>query len=374
MNKKITFLILITVMTIQLFSVSQFACSFLFINTSARDAAFGVESGVAGLRNLSPSTFNNNPAKLGAFSGIGVEDFTYTYGYAKIASRTLALGWNGIGVSLPIKNSKSSWNTYIDYGSQIETDEQGEVIGSFDIIESNEQISVGVDLFQVANHITRNENLKEIQETVKVYLGYSHNSVKSLIDVDSDQIENKIDGKANFTNYGLLLQYKLNHLPNYGNGDITFGVNLFNVGKEKIAYVDPAQADYLPYGTKYAVSACYSRDIEWFYNIYPEAKNSFLRKFLQESFALFLSSDLADYGYSRDIFGCGGEISLLNLLSYRIGYTNNSDTESDGLSYSFGLRLEYDNLISLAYDYTNMFNSSDVYIPEKQNFMLRVKF
>jgi len=258
----------------------------------------------------------------------------------------------------------------MDYGSQIETDEQGEVIREFDTTESNKQVSVGIDLLQTANHIMRNRNLEEIQETVKIYFGYSHNSVKSLLDVDSNQSTNMIDGKAKFANYGLLLQYKLNHLPNYGKGDITFGVNLINAYKEKITYVDPNRADYLPYGTKYAVSACYSKDIKWLYNIYPGLRNPILEEITQESFAFYLSSDLADYGYSRQIFGCGGEISLFNIFSYRIGYTNNKDTESDGLSYSFGLRLGSDNYFSLAYDYTKMFKSSDVYIPEKQNFVM----
>jgi len=91
-------------------------------------------------------------------------------------------------------------------------------------------------------------------------------------------------------------------------------------------------------------------------------------------FAIYTSFDKADYGYSRDILGCGAEISLLNLLSYRLGYTNNQETDCDGFSYSFGLNLAYKEKIAFSYDYTKMMESSDVYIPKKQNFMVKVRF
>lgn len=68
MKNKLILLIVLLAPLIPLLSVSNYACEFLFINPSARDAAFGLESGVASLRNLSPASIANNPAKLGGLS------------------------------------------------------------------------------------------------------------------------------------------------------------------------------------------------------------------------------------------------------------------------------------------------------------------
>ena len=373
MNLKMKFILLIFIITSNLFSVSQFGCSFIFINASARDAAFGLESGTAGLRYLSPTSIGNNPAKLGAFSGVGYEYSYYDYAFGKYAVSTIAFGWKGIGLCLPMINSETKFGTTLKYYKQTLVNEEGVTIDEFTPYENNSKISIGVDVLQWSNYYLQNSDIENCQNFMKLYIGYSHNFINSRLAPDT--YYEKIDGKSSFSEYGLLVQYYNGNITSlYSDWDFTFGMNFVNPGKAEIVYVNENNADNLPYGIKYGFSGCYSFNLEWFLSKNPQYRNSLLEKFTDKTLVIYTSYDKANYGGIRKIAGYGFEVSLFDIISYRIGYTKNYETDLSGLNYSLGINLEYCNRFGVALDYTKMFKSSEVYSPKKLNFIAKYIF
>ncbi len=365
-------LVIITI-SASLFSVSQFGCSFLFINTSARDAAFGLESGTAGLRFLSPSSIDNNPAKLGAYIGIGYEFSAYDYTLGEFTASAIAFGWDGIGIRFPFLNSETKFGTTMMHGKQTISDENGNIIDEFNPYENNSKISFGVDILKWSNQYLKNTDVENYQKFMKLYLGYSYNSVNSQLAPDTDYI--KLNGKSSFGEIGFLFQYfPAKFKSQYSNWDLTCGVNFVNPTKAEIYYISEEQADPLPYGIKLGFSGCYSLDLEWLSNKNPQSNNSLLPKFTDKALVIYASYDRANYGGIREISGYGCEVSLLNIFSYRIGYTDNFETGCNGFSYSFGCNIKYRKKVGIAIDYTRMFDSSEIYSPKKLNLIANYNF
>lgn len=373
MKLRINLILVIIIITTNLFSVSQFGCQFLFINTSARDAAFGLESGTAGLRCISPSSVDNNPAKLGAYSGIEYEFSAYDYALGKFATSTIACGWDGIGMRFPFLNTESKFGTTIMHGKQTQTDEYGNIIDEFTVFENNSKISIGIDVLKWSNQYLKNSYLENFQEFIKFYLGYSHNFVKSQLAPDTEYVN--LNGKSSYSEYGFLIQnISPKYLGEYCNWDYTFGINFINPTKTEIFYINKEQADPLPYGIKFGFSYCYSLDLEWILRKYSQIKDSILPKFTDKALVIYACFEEANYGGIREITGYGCEVSLLNILSYRIGLTDNKETGCYGFSYSFGCNLEYKKKVGIAIDYTRMFEGSEIYSPKKLNLIAKYNF
>ena len=373
MKFRVKLVLLIITITTSLFSVSQFGCQFLFINTSARDAAFGLESGTAGLRYLSPTSIDNNPAKLGTFNGIGYEFSVYDYALGKFATSTIACGWEGIGINIPFLNTASKFGTTIMHGKQTRLDEDGNVIDEFTVFENNTKISIGIDVLKWSNQYLKNSYLENFQEFMKFYLGYSHNFIKSQLAPDTEYVN--LNGKSSYGEYGFLIQHiPPKYLGKYSNWDFTFGINFINPTKTEIFYINEEQADPLPYGIKFGFSSCYSLDLEWIIRKYSQYKDSILPNFTDKTLVIYASYDKANYGGIREIAGYGCEVSLLNILSYRIGLTDNKETGCYGFSYSFGCNLEYKKKVGITIDYTRMFEGSEIYSPNKLNMTVKYNF
>jgi hypothetical protein len=371
MNKTMILLILLTISLANLFPVSQFGCQFLFINTSARDAAFGLESGTAGLRYLSASSVSNNPAKLGALTTANYDLSFYDYSWGKFTSAALAFRWNGIGLCFPIINDENEFGTKLKYNTMGITDETNNEIGTYKPYEINRKFSIGIDVLEFGSNYN-NTNTNDLSKNVKLFAGYSHNFIKSMLVPEN---EPNYDGESSFGEIGFLAQY----LPektanNYFSMDYTLGINFVNPTKEEIYYINESQADPLPYGVKYAISSCMAVDLAWFNQKNPDYDTSVLSHFTDKFLVLYGSFDKANYGGIRKITGYGLEISLFDILSYRLGHTDNDETNLSGSSYSLGLNLMYNDQFGISVDYTEMFDNSKIYGPEKLNFNVKYRF
>ena len=384
MFKKLVFCLII-IFSISILSSSQFACPFLFINPSARDAAFGLESGTAGLRYLSAASASNNPAKLGAFSGVCIERSSYEYAIGAISSSKLIVGWKGIGINLPFINIVKELNSDLldldfdlefgtnrKHGIQQSMNAEGEVTDVFFPVEHHLEFAVGVDVVYWTKQFISNDTLERYSKDFKLYFGYSRNYINSDIAPDDvsafSENDLSIDGKSGFNEFGLLTGYNFKQIQSeYDNLNFTFGIDFINPEKAKIIYVNESQADYLPYGIKYGFSGNYSKRTDKF-------DNQFLGNFTDKAYVIYASYDEANYGGIRKIQGFGAELSLLNILSYRIGRTTNRELDASGSSYSLGLNLKYRNQFGIAVDYTKMFDSSEIYSPEKLNFAVNFNF
>ncbi|HPR18347.1 MAG TPA: hypothetical protein PLD62_08880, partial [Candidatus Cloacimonadota bacterium] len=226
MKSKLLFSIIFMFIFFQLFSISEFACSFLFINTSASNSAFGTEAGTADIRHLSASSINNNPAKLGAFRGISCDYTNIKYGSGRFTSSNLAIGWNGIGFSLPMINGKSEFNTRLDYKSCDFHDEYGTVIDTYKPYETNHKFSVGFDLLRIINKYFTNYQI----ERYNLYLGYSHSFINSRILPKSISF----NGKSSYGEVGLLFEYlPKERINRFIKNELTFGLNMVNPTKSQ---------------------------------------------------------------------------------------------------------------------------------------------
>lgn len=380
MKKKIILLLISALSFSYLFSVSQFGCPFLFINTSARDAAFGLESGTAGLRNITASSVNNNPAKLGAITGMNYDLSFYDYAWGKFTSGSVAIGWNGIGMSFPMINAETEFGTKLKHPEITIIDDDGNPIEEYYPYETNTKLSLGIDVLRWGNLLLENERIEHLNKKLNIFAGYSHNFIKSKLALEGEEYyygggdPPNYHGTSSFGEIGFLIQYlpvaKISNISM----DYTLGINFVNPTKEEIYYINESQADPLPYGVKYAISGCVSIDLAWLSKKYPDYNTSLLNSFTDKFLVLYGSFDHANYGSIRKITGYGLEISLFDILSYRLGHTDNDEINLSGSSYSFGLNLMYNDQFGLAVDYTDMFESSEIYGPEKLNFNVKYRF
>ena len=191
MKTRVNLILVIIIISSSLFSVSQFGCQFLFTNTSARDAAFGLESGTAGLRYLSPSSIDNNPAKLGAFTGIGYEFSAYDYALGKFAASTIAFGWDGIGIRFPFINSESKFGTTMMHGKHTQLDENGNVnenASKIMIPKGNNPEHLGLKIIN-----------KALNGNIQFHVGGHYNAVlrgdEFIVGFPNREVDLKVNGK-----------------------------------------------------------------------------------------------------------------------------------------------------------------------------------
>ncbi|HPR18798.1 MAG TPA: hypothetical protein PLD62_11195, partial [Candidatus Cloacimonadota bacterium] len=348
-------------------------------NTSARDAAFGLESGTSGLRFLTAASVNNNPAKAGAITGVNYDLSFYDYAWGgEFTSGSIAFGWKGIGLCLPMINRDVKFGTKIQYQENSIPDGNGNIIGSYYPYETNNKISVGIDLLEFNQQFLSYPALNRFAEKFNVFFGYGQNFINSKLASDEyfgGEEKKDYNGKSSYGEIGFLLQYKPGKAENSNvKMDYTFGLDIVNPTKEEIYYFNKSQADPLPYGIKYGLSGCCCLDLDWFQQNYPNFDTSILHHFTESFLTLYASLDRANYGGIREITGFGLELSLFDIISYRLGYTNNDEVDLSGRSYSFGLNLMYENKYGVSIDYTKMFDSSEIYGPNKLNLNLNWMF
>ncbi len=365
---KIILLLCLCILAFNLTAATTFSCWFLKINPSARDAAFGLESGVAGLEYLSPATFANNPAKLGAFTGFSSEFASYNYSGGKFSSHNIALGAYGIGISLPMPTSKSSKFLY----EKIEIlSADGVSSGFYKPEETNNSYFIGIDFLQLHDLLFSRNQKSAIRNQFGFYAGYSHAKIVSELFPGSEYMNVtsgiNVDGEANLNNYGLLLEFK----PAKYNTDLsqlsfTGGLNIINSDKVKITYINSAQADLLPTGYKYGISGIYKQRLN--------SINWFTESFCPNLYSVYGSLDYADYYQDEKIFGFGAEITALDLVSVRLGRTERLSPHNTANTYSFGLNLNYQQLAKFKIDYTDTFGEEGLYCPAKTNYSLSFDF
>ena len=216
---------LCAVFTGNLFAQSEATAEFLLVAPGARPGGLG-EANVA-LANDAYATYWN-PAGLGFLRGTQVSGMHANwlpelklgdmyYDFASIIRHYEGIGTMGLSA------------TYINYGDQTRTDEQGTDLGTFTSFEYAIGLSYGTRLL---------DNLA-VGSTVKfIYSGLSPFSAGEQLG----------DGKGSSVAVDLGVMYK----PKFAER-VTFGANLQNLGP-KITFVDADQADPIPTNLKAGVA------------------------------------------------------------------------------------------------------------------------
>lgn len=340
-------------------------CPLIRINPSAFDAAFGLESGTAGLHYLSPSTFSNNPAKLGAFSGILYENSSSDYNYGKFSYTALSAGYSGIGISMSLPNRNSKTGASLNY-ADIEYDfNNNDHTVKYMPYEQKTEFLIGIDIRRNLRRVLRANN--EDNDCIDLYAGVGLNNITlNYVPVTYFKAVN-----SSYLNYSFLC--KINAIDNEQKNDLlyfTLGSVFINNSKSTVSLTNNNTPDQLPYGNKFGASIYYSRKAVKYKEI-PTIHHHF-----DNYVSVYGSLDNAYYCYGDKVTGRGIEFKFIDLVAFRIGVSNKNKNSGNSIlvTRSFGFSPNFSKHYHLNIDYTKKTNKSDIYFPNKFNISMGIVF
>ncbi len=361
--KRIILISVFILLISNLFCISNFACIFTLINPSATDVTFGLKSGTANIWNTSPLSVWSNPAKLGYHNG-------FAYGYSHepwfedvfsdvyYQSSYISFGWNGIGILLPAPSAKSRWGTVMSYGEQEWTDENGNILETFESYDTCSKFALGINTLEFVSNFITNENIRSLQCYGELSVGFNYDIIHSKLAPEGAG-ETPPDlpaiADAHSTSIGLIGRIgpfnKMNALGGFCTLDITGGLYYVNPTKEEVSYSsEENEPDPLPWGTHSAFSGKFSIGL----NLIPELNNENVRCFINNLFSIYYSQDNAQYGnkdeFNPSIWGEGIEYTFLDIFSIRNGYYKDEVGEVEGDTHGIGLNLNYKDTIQFQYN------------------------
>lgn len=356
MIKKIILLTVISSFSPVLFSYAAYACPFLLFNQSLSNAAFGLESGTADIRHLDASSYVNNPAKLGLIRGCSVNYSKSDYYYAEYRIMKIAFNSKGIGISLPMYDF-DTFGYRVTHPRQLITDDEGNQYDSFQPEESALSFSIGLDSSTLFN----SEEL--FFNSFNFYFGSTVNVIKSKIappGMGASQIDEI--GHGTQFDFGSLVTYQPQAIQKQ-NSKLKFAFGTKSVVNNNIHYIDKSKADPLPQYTSIGFASDYSS-----YGNHPIFNET------REKFHLYSSIDFRKYNIDRSVIGGGIEFGYLDLLSYRLGYTFYSDSETSGVSHSLGLNVILNSGLGFSTNYLTMLKNNELGYKDRLDFSLKYGF
>lgn len=360
--KKFVLALICILMFSGMHGISESACIFTLINSSATDVAFGLDSGTANIWNTSPLSVWSNPAKLGYHKG-------FAYGYSHTPwfrtifpdmyhqSSYISYGWNGIGILLPAPSAKNRWGTVFSYGEQEWTDKFGNVIGTFEYYDACSKFALGVNTLEFISNFISNENIRSLQYYGELSVGFNYDMIHSeLAPGGAGSTPDSLSAIANAhsTSIGLIGRIspfnKMNALGGFCTLDITGGLYYLNPSKEEITYIN--DSDPLPWGTNSAFSGKISitKDI-----LISKETPSVSADFTENLFSFYYSQDKTLHGEKSDNnpskWSYGYEVTFLDIFLIRNGHYKDEVGEVEGDTHGIGLNLNYKDLIQLQFNY-----------------------
>ncbi|MCK4956763.1 MAG: hypothetical protein KAS49_03940 [Candidatus Cloacimonetes bacterium] len=342
---------LLMILSLSMFAISNYACISTLNNPSAADYGFGVEGGTANIWNVNPLSAWSNPAKLGYMDG-------FSYGFSIYQpfpdvtnlddvyrkSSYMSYGWNGIGFMLPMVNFSGKFGTTQEWGKQDNVDEVGQIIGIFTPEETAMDFAFGANILEIL-HAFYNHPPRHLNYDISV--GFNLTSIKSeLVPEFCGASESLSDptGNGMSTNIGILARYTPSKILNssFTSGEFTAGLNLLNPFSSTIYYTDKDQADLLPTGNKLGLAGRINLDRKWLETVFQNADTSLLASFCDYVVSVTGTIDYADYKYWQT-HSMGIEVTLLDILSYRLGHYSDEKGGLNGLTASIGLGFHYKN-------------------------------
>lgn len=378
------FILTLFFLSLNLYSISNFAGIFTLLNPSSTDVTFGRDSGTANIWNTSPLGTWSNPAKLGYHNN-------FAFGYSRdpylenifddivITSSYLSYGWNGLGILLPTLSTKKRFGTVMSYGKQEVTDTQGNHVDTYYPYDACSRIAVGINSIEFLNNFIESDHLQKIQSYGDISIGFNIDFIHSMLGVEEsgDLPRGLKEADSYSTGIGFISRFSPfndnNLLLNYFKTDITLGIYFLNPGKTEIEYDD--DTDPLPYGTRSAFSGKFSIDL----SILPDLYEEMLLNLTDDLFSVYYSQDKVQYGEKEEYFnpgtwGEGIEYTFLNIFSIRKGYYIDRVSEEEGSIEGYGLNLDYKGLVQLQYNKAVFDLSYFAGEQEQTDYLLRFDF
>jgi len=355
--KRIISIFLLVISSLSLYSTNRFALPFLIKNYSVYESSFGLNSGTANLRNLSPLAVQNNPAKLGAFKG-------FSLGYQhqgdsgwSITTTQAVLNYKGVGISFPAYGIGSgSVNKHRATLMDIE-----DYNGLFTPKEYHKEFGIGTDLLQLWDQIRK--STPDEQRNLKLYMGSSLNLIYQKLTPEAIEAlpETKENDNTAFVNLGLIAEFTPIKLAGRNKLRSTFGVQFINLNKA-VLKPEPHLEDKLPYGAKIGFSSTFS--------VLDKTGSAFTKNAL----VLHMMGDFAHYVDYKDVFGFGGEVTVFDIASVRFGYTKDSLENESALTNGFGISTNYKDKYLFSFNLINELGEGTLFVRKRADFTVGYNF
>jgi hypothetical protein len=367
----VTVMILMQILIcISLYSISQNTMVFLQIEPSTiiRGMGYGF-NGVADIWHQNPAVAWDNPALPSLHEGVavsysktrwlwgsGIDDMYYNSGM-------LTLGYKGFGVTLPSYNDSGEIGNIIDYGEQEQTDEQGNVIGSFSASETAGCYSVS---FNPLGYLRSTyEDRSELMDKFNFGIGFSCIDIVSDIGPGGGESEVNVPRvKTQIYDAGMIMSVR-DKLADKLVGEASIGYKRFNLGNKYVTYINDAQKDPIGQNNVFGVGLGISLPTISFipaeYGMANWAENLLTLRFLASQ----NSSKILSIEKSKGI-----EVGLLDTFYYRVGDYDDHEGHVEGNTEGYGVSLHYSDLFAIEYNHAEFPGGELVNTQESEDYML----
>jgi hypothetical protein len=335
------------------FAVGEYGCVFLSIEPSNINRAMGDGVGVVNIWHDSPLTSYSNPA-IAAFregvsygvindnwlEGSEIDDMYYNCGVMNIA-------YQGIGLTLPAANRKHDSGIMMDYGTQYQYDDMGDIIGSFNSFDEAPYYGLAVNPLVFLHSLNSGF---PVLRYLDLALGVNKVKINSFLGTEQDASGDVVNRTAKSTSTNLGVIAKVNHITEYNillEG--VLGLSAFNILKDDITYIrnDQKATVYLHRNQGIAFSASLLADEALKGHINPGL--IFFKSFLTGR-AL---ASMIEYPSDERIYSYGAELGLLDTVYGRYGRYEDKAGHITGTAYGYGINLHYKDIISYSYNYSS---------------------
>ncbi len=374
------FILLMSSLTV--YAIHNTACIFNEINPSATNTALGKIGGGANIWNQNPLDVWSNPAKLGYFKGVSV-GYLHNSWYGEVFddiyfnSSYLTVGWKGLGLMIPMINNQLKFGTSFEYGSQDMFDENANYLGSINSWESSSGFALGINLYEFYGAFNSNETFSQLQAYSDFSIGYNYNFIRSNLPPEGVGNTEIVHTNGNTHSDGLGLIWRISPLneKNYSSNcffkaDLVSSLYFRNISKTNLDNGENIRP--LLYSTDAAISFRMAMGID---NV-----KEIIASNVYDKLSIFCSDIISvngNYGSSY-IMDCNGEwgkgidLTILDIVSFRWGYYQDSQGDLEGKTSGMGFNLRYKNLIHLQYNFAKFPGGDLQEFQEREDFMLNV--
>ena len=317
-----------------------------YSNFSAADNAFGLYSGTANIWNISPLSVHSNPAKLGYHRGLNFELSNITYEklvhhiYMDIQSLYMTMGWNGIGILIPMPMTEEKIGSY-----------QWSPMPYYYDDWYVQTYAIGLNVLEFLYNMKIYNKQGDLNDYFDISLGLDFTKFRESYNTpDMTTTENS----GSFLSYGLIARYSPLNVYNLESGslfiDITSGLYFINPAqtKYKTGYGSSHQFLAITHGIKTAFAAKLFTPLSSNKNLQLPR---FIRSMSENMYSVMISYDPLYQKIDDDIYRgyCSGlELCLLDILSFRLGKTD----EYEKIIFGYGLNLNFAKTVRLQFNYT----------------------
>jgi hypothetical protein len=371
-------IIIMLLIVLSAYGVSEHACFFTLMNPSATGLALGVTGNGADIWNQNPLDVWSNPAKLGYFNGLSMghshegylenifDDIHFDNSY-------LTYGWKGIGLMIPMVNSSSQFGTTLHYGQQAVYGEDGYLKGYGNAWENSSGFAIGANMLQFYG-ATSNKKIKSMLPYTDLSIGYNYNFMTSKFPSTGQSENSKIEIDSHTDGLGMIYRIspfnESNNSTHYLTADCVFSLYYRNLSKTN--WHVNSMHDPIYFSTERSASVKLGVGVEALESITGADIVTKLSAFCQDIVSINANLGNSHLVHRYWSSGNGLELTFLDLVSYRWGNHENASEGIEGETSGYGLNLRCNDYVQLQYNYAKYPGNEFQKVQEVSDFKLNV--